>query len=215
MDDEQTPPASEPAPPQNPLSQLLIELSRVFAGVPQTSEDERNSYIMALVGMARFVREAARSTPDAGLWKAQLRLSELAYALRDLGNGQVAPALRRTKRKAGSAPDSSVKWMKRVLVLAVQYALHQSGMTMQAAAEYIGDQRPDLKSLMTRGQSLPKTIQRWRRDVDSAKEHEFLAEFSKQKIDLEETMQRLVQGPEQRLPDWRQVADNMLAGISR
>jgi hypothetical protein len=62
--------------------------------------------------------------------------------------------------------------MKRVLVLAVQYALHQSGMTMQAAAEYIGDQRPDLKSLMTRGQSLPETIQRWRRDVDSAKEHE-------------------------------------------
>ena len=26
-------------------------------------------------------------------------------------------------------------------------------------------------------------------------------------------MQRLVQGPEQRLPDWRQVADNMLARI--
>ena len=170
---------------------------------------------MALVGMARFVREAARSTADAGLWEAQLRLSELAYALRDLDNGQVAPALRRTKRKAGSAPDSRVKWMKRGLVLAVQYALHQSGMTMQAAAEYIGDQRPDLKSLMTRGQSLPKTIQRWRRDVDSAKEHEFLAEFSKQKIDLEETMQRLVQGPEQRLPDWRQVADNMLARIRR
>ena len=100
--------------PQNPLSQLLIELSRIFAAVPQTSEDERNSYIMALVEMARFVREAARSTQDTGLWEAQLRLSELAYALRDLGNGQVAPALRRTKRKAGSAPDSSVKWMKRV-----------------------------------------------------------------------------------------------------
>jgi hypothetical protein len=126
MDDEQTPPASEPAPPQNPLSQLLIELSRVFAAVPQTSEDERNGYIMALVEMARFVREAARSTQDTGLWEAQLRLSELAYALRDLDNGQVAPALRRTKRKAGSAPDSSVKWMKRVLVLAVQYALHQN-----------------------------------------------------------------------------------------
>jgi hypothetical protein len=145
---------------------------------------------MALVEMARFVREAGRSTQDTGLWEAQLRLSELAYALRDLDNGQVAPALRRTKRKAGSAPDSSVKWMKRV-----QYALHQSGMTMQAAAEYIGDRRPDLKSLMTRGKSLPKAIQRWRRDVDSAKEDEFLAEFSKQKIDLEETMQRLVQGP--------------------
>jgi hypothetical protein len=78
MDDEQTPPASEPAPPQNPLSQLLIELSRVFAAVPQTSEDERNGYIMALLEMARFVREAARSTQDTGLWEAHLRLSELA-----------------------------------------------------------------------------------------------------------------------------------------
>jgi hypothetical protein len=47
------------------------------------------------------------------------------------------------------------------------------------------------------------------------KEDEFLAEFSKQKIDLEETMQRLVQGPEQRLPDWRLGADNMLARIRR
>jgi hypothetical protein len=89
----------EPAPPQNPLSQLLIELSRVFAAVPRTSEDERNGYIIALVEMARFVREAARSTQDTGLWEAQLRLSELAYALRDLDHGQVAPALRRTKRK--------------------------------------------------------------------------------------------------------------------
>jgi hypothetical protein len=78
MDDEQTPPATEPAPPQNPLSQLLIQLSRIFAAVPQTSEDARNAYIMALVEMARFVREAARSTQDMGLWEAQLRLYELA-----------------------------------------------------------------------------------------------------------------------------------------
>jgi hypothetical protein len=77
MDDEQTPPATEPAPPQNPLSQLLIQLSRIFAAVPQTSEDARNAYIMALVEMARFVREAARSTQDMGLWEAQLRLYEL------------------------------------------------------------------------------------------------------------------------------------------
>jgi hypothetical protein len=76
--DEQTPPATEPAPPQNPLSQLLIQLSRIFAAVPQTSEDARNAYIMALVEMARFVREAARSTQDMGLWEAQLRLYELA-----------------------------------------------------------------------------------------------------------------------------------------
>ena len=93
--------------PQNPLSQLLIELSRVFAAVPQTSEDDRNSYIMALVGMARFVRGAAGSTPDAGLWEANWRLSELAYALRRSRQRGVATVLRPTKRK-GSPPDSSV-----------------------------------------------------------------------------------------------------------
>ena len=37
MNDEQTPPATEPAP-LNPVSHLLIELSRVFAAVPQTVE---------------------------------------------------------------------------------------------------------------------------------------------------------------------------------
>ena len=78
MNNEQTPPATEPAP-LNPVSHLLIQLSRVFAAVPQTSEDERNAYIMALVEMARFVREAARSTQDTGLWNAQQRLTELAY----------------------------------------------------------------------------------------------------------------------------------------
>ena len=81
MNDEQTPPATEPAP-LNPVSHLLIQLSRIFAAVPQTSEDERNAYIIALVEMARFVREAARSTQDAGLWNAQSRLIRLAYALR-------------------------------------------------------------------------------------------------------------------------------------
>ena len=39
--------------------------------------------------------------------------------------------------------------------------------------------------------------------------------FLIRRLMLEETMQRLVQGPEQRLPDWRQVADNMLARIRR
>ena len=92
MNDEQTPPATEPAP-LNPVSHLLIELSRVFAAVPQTVEDERAAYIRALVEMARFVRGAARETQDTGLWEAQLRLSELAYALSDLDNGRVAPVL--------------------------------------------------------------------------------------------------------------------------
>ena len=66
MNDEQTPPATEPAP-LNPVSHLLIELSRVFAAVPQTVEDERAAYIRAQVEMARFVRGAAREYPGHGL----------------------------------------------------------------------------------------------------------------------------------------------------
>ena len=207
MNDEQTPPATEPAP-LNPVSHLLIQLSRVFAAVPQTSEDERNAYIMALVEMARFVRGAALETQNMGLWEAQLRLTELAYAFRDLDNGRVAPVLQRTKRKAGSAPDSSVRWNKRVLVLAVQYALHRSGMLMQAAAKDIAARRPDLKSLLTRGGDLADAILYWRRALEEAKPDTLVREFSEQMINLEETMQRMVPSTE-----WRQRAYILLARI--
>ena len=78
MNDEQTPPATDPAP-LNPVSHLLIELSRVFAAVPQTVEDERAAYIMALVEMARFVRGAALETQNMHLWNAHTRLTELAF----------------------------------------------------------------------------------------------------------------------------------------
>jgi hypothetical protein len=191
MNDEQTPPATEPAP-LNPVSHLLIQLSRVFAAVPQTSEDERNAYIMALVEIARFVGRAARETQDISLWEAKLRLSELAYALRDLDNGRLAPVLQRTKRKAGSTPDGSVKWTKRLRVLAVQYALHQSGMAMEAAAKDIAARHPDLERLMTHGKNLPATILNWRRKLEEAQPGDFLWEFSRQMLDMQETMNRVV-----------------------
>ena len=207
MNDEQTPPATEPAP-LDPVSHLLIELSRVFAAVPQTVEDERAAYIMALVEIARFVGGAARETQDMGLREAQLRLSEFAWALSDLDNGRPAPVLQRTKRKAGSAPDGSVKWTKRVRVLAVQYALHRSGMAMEAAAKEIAARRPDLERLMTRGKNLPDTILNWRRKLEEAQSGDFLWEFSRQMLDMEETLQRLVQSTE-----WPQRAYILLARI--
>jgi hypothetical protein len=207
MNDEQTPPATEPAP-LNPVSHLLIQLRRAFAPVPQTVEDERGAFIISVVELARLAREAARETQNKDLWQAQLRLTELAYALSDLDNGQVASFLERKKRKAGNAPDSSVKWMKRVLVLAVQYALHQSGMAMEAAARDIAARRPDLERLMTRGKNLSGAILDWRRKLEEAKPDRLRREFSEQMVDQEETMQRVVPSTK-----WRQYAYYLLARI--
>jgi hypothetical protein len=195
--------------PQNPLSQLLIELGRIFAVVPQTSEDDRNSYIMALVEMARFVREAARSTQNMELWNASWRLTELACALDDLGKGRVATVLRRTKHK-GSPPDNSVMWIKRVRVLTALNALQKSGLKQGAAATHIDKKYPGLRRLMTRGKDLPSTIMRWRRELEEAKKGTFLAQFSEQMMDAENILAQ----EEELSPDgWRQFADNMLAGI--
>ena len=171
MNDEQTPPA-----PLNPVSHLLIQLSRIFAAVPQTSEDERSACIRALVEMARFVREAARSTQDTGLWNAQSRLSDLAYTLQDLDAGRVAPVLQRTKRK-GTPPDSSLSWMKRARVLVAMNALQKADPDLKklgAAARHIAEKYPGLRRLMTRGKSLPGTILHWRRELEEAKPDTFL-----------------------------------------
>ena len=67
--------------------------------------------------------------------------------------------------------------------MAVQYALHRSGMLMGAAAKDIAARRPDLKSLMTRGKDLPGTILHWRRELEEAKPGKFLAQFSEQMMD--------------------------------
>jgi hypothetical protein len=79
---------------------------------------------------------------------------------------------------------------------------------MQAAAKDIPARRPDLESLMTRGEDLPSTILHWRRELEEAKPGAFLREFSEQMVDLEETMQRVVLSTE-----WRQRAYTLLARI--
>jgi hypothetical protein len=191
MNDEQTPPA-----PLNSVSHLLIQLSRIFAAVPQTSEDERSAYIRALVEMARFVREAARSTQDTGLWNAQSRLSDLAYALQDLDAGRVAPVLQRTKRK-GTSPDSSLSWMRRARVLVAMNALQRADPDLKglrAAARHIAEKYPGLRRLMTRGKDLPGTILHWRRELEEAKPDTFLRQFSEQMVDMENFGAELSQG---------------------
>jgi hypothetical protein len=186
--------------PQTPLQRLLTELDRIFAAVPQTPEDERAGFIMALVETARFVGVA-------GLRHPRDRLTNLADALSDLDNGRVVPMLQPWTGR-GRSPDSRAMWGDRVLVLAVQLVLHKSGMSLAAAAEYIGTQRPDLKSLMTRGKNLPDAIQRWRRELDEAKPGTVLAEFSERKIHAENTV---LQHPP--ADGWRHGADRLLAQI--
>jgi hypothetical protein len=196
----------------NPVSHLLIELSRVFRAVPQTSEDERNAYIMALVEMARFVRGAARETRDEGLWNAQLRLKELAYVLRDLDAGIAETIVRPRKRKAGTKPDSSLTWMKRARVLVAMHTLQKAdpGLKLAPAARHIAEKFPGLRRLMTRGKKLPDTILDWRRKLEEAKPGTFLREFSEQMIDMENYLAELAQGRPDLL---RNFAYNTLARI--
>jgi hypothetical protein len=162
--------------------------------------------------VARFVRGAERTTEDKGLWNAQLRLAELAYALRDLDAGRVAPALRPTKRK-GNSPDSSRLWMKRVCVLVAMDALQKSGLKQGAAARHIDKTYPELRRLMTRGKDLPDAILRWRRELEEAKQGKFLATFARQKIDMNEDVRNMSAHRKMKADDWRQFADNMLTRI--
>jgi hypothetical protein len=118
---------------------------------------------------------------------------------------------RKSSAQDEGPPDGKVLWLKRVRVLGVMYALQKSGMTREAAAKHISTQRPDLKCLMTRGKYLPQAIQRWARELDEAKPGTLLGEYSEQRIEIE-TKKRL--GRESLEPsEWRQFADNFLAGI--
>ena len=116
--------------------QLTNELELAFRAPPQPGQ-ERKPYIDALVAVARFARAVGSS------WNAVWGLTNFAYALQDLDGGRVAPVFKPTKPK-GNPPDSSLIWMKRVRVLAAQYALHRSGMLMEAAAKDVAARRPDL-----------------------------------------------------------------------
>ena len=61
---------------------------------------------------------------------------------------------------------------------------------------------------MTRGKDLPGTILRWRRELEEAKQGEFLPEFSEQMVDMEEAVQQFEPSIE-----LRQFAYNWLARI--
>ena len=198
----------------NPLSKLLGELNRIFAATPETAEDERKAYIMALIAVSDLAKAAGQQTQAAGLQAAKWKLSKLAYALSDLDNGHVASMLRSTTPN-GRPPDSSVMWMERVRVVAALNLLgpDKHGMTWDVAAHYITTEYPGLQRLMTRGQDLTSTILRWRRDLDEAKPGTFLAEFSKQMIDLENTVADISAQRPMGSDDWRQLADNVLARI--
>ena len=191
----------------DPLDRMLHALDQIFQITPTTHEDERRAYITALIEVARFLRAE-------GLRRELL--TDLAFALDDLNSGRVAAFLEPRKRP-GSPPDGRVLWLKRVRVLGVMYALQKSGMTRETAAKHISTQRPDLKCLMTRGKDLPQAIQRWARELDEAKPGTLLGEYSEQRIEIEneieiETKKRL--GRESLEPsEWRQFADNFLAGI--
>ena len=188
----------------NLLSQLADALDLAFSTPPQPGK-EREPVIDALVAVARFAR--AVGSRDAA-WG----LTELAYALQDLGAGRVAPVLQKAKRDKGSPPDSSVIWMKRVRVLIAVDALQKSGMNEEEAARYIDKKYPELQSLMTRGKRLPSSIMRWRREMAEAKQGTFLGIFAKQLLDMQEDVKSI--SPSPMSPDrWREFADNMLAGI--
>jgi hypothetical protein len=203
-----TAPPAEPAS-LNPVSHLLIQLSRIFKALPQTVEDERAAYIMAWVDIARFVRGAARDTQDTGLWNAQQRLTELAHVFSDLDIGIVAPVVRRKKRK-GNKPDSSLVWGKRVYVLVAMHALQQAeGLKLAPAARHIAQKYPGLRRLMTRGKDLPDAILDWRRKLEEAKSGTFLRQFYKQMDDMEKFVAEQSPSPAQ----LRQFADNTLARI--
>jgi hypothetical protein len=137
----------------------------------------------------------------------------LAWALRDLDAGRVAPIVRPTKRKGGSPPDSGVTWIMRARVLVALDALQKSGMTQEKATSYINSNYPKLQRLMSRGGALPSTIKRWRRELEEAKKGSFLATFAQLLFDMIEDA-RNISAPMSMPPDrWRQVAENMLARI--
>jgi hypothetical protein len=185
----------------NPLDRLLRELNRAFAAAAETPEDERGAYIIALIEMAGFLQAAGSPT-------ASRRLTDLAYALRDLDNGRVVPVLQKSER-TGSPPDNSVTWRNRVRVLIATHALQKSGMDLGAAAEHMSSKFPEVERLMERGKDLEGTIGRWRRELDAAKPGTFLADFSDELVHAENAMAR----DSLSLVHWRQFAEFMLKRI--
>ena len=143
----------------NLLEGLLRELDRAFADGAETPEHQRAAYITALIEISRFVRAAGSPI-------ASRRLTDLAYALRDLDNGHVVPVLQKTEH-IESPPDNRLIWRNRVRVLIAMNALNKAGMGIGAAAKHMSAKFPELERLMERGKDLKETIEHWRCELDA------------------------------------------------
>ena len=86
--------------------------------------------------------------------------------LDDLKHGRVDPLLKPQKKGRGNVRDSSEMWYRRNLVLVGLDALCRSGMKEQEAARYVARKFPKVKVLVSRGGDIPKTILRWKRDLN-------------------------------------------------
>ena len=137
--------------PQAAFARLVVELGDVGG-------DQREECIETLVAFSRFAK-------DCGLSPAWDRLHQLAGRLDDLKQGRVHPLLKPEKKGRGNVRDSSDTWHQRNRILVGLEALRRSGMKDQEAARHIAKKFPKVKSLVSRGKDIPKTILRWERDL--------------------------------------------------
>ncbi len=166
----------------NPLDGLLRELNRVFAATAETPEDERGAYIIALIETARFLQAA-------GSPMASRRLTDLAYALRDLDNGTRGAGASKSER-IGSPPDSSLIWRNRIRILIASHALKKSGMELGAAAKHIEREFSELERLMERGKDLEGHDWTLAARAGRSEARHLLADFSDELVHAENAMAR-------------------------
>jgi hypothetical protein len=175
------------------LARLVVELANVTG-------DQREECIETLVAFSRFAK-------DCGLSPAWKRLHELAHRLDDLKHGRVDPLLKPEKKGRGNVRDSSETWYERNKVLVCLEGLCRGGMNEQEAARHIAKKFPKVKSLVTRGGDIPKTILRWKRDLH---EEPHLRRFGD---DLFNDLYPLLDQAPLTKEEWRKRADLMLAKI--
>jgi hypothetical protein len=180
------------------MTQPQAAFARLVAELGNVTGDQREECIETLVAFSRF----AKSCDLSPAWK---RLHELAQRLDDLKHGRVDPLLKPQKKGRGNVRDSRETWDQRNLVLVGLEALCRSGMNEQEAARYIAKKFPKVKSLVSRGSDIPKTILRWKRDLH---EEPRLRQFGETLFnELFPMLDELELSPE----EWRSRADQYLA----
>src|SRR4029079_2875529 len=141
------------------MTQPPAAFARLVAALGNvTREDQREECIETLVAFSRFAK-------DCGFPPASDCLHQLAKRLDDLNIGRVDPLLKPHQTGRGNVRDGTDTWDRRKLVLVGLEALCRSGMNEQEAARYIVKKFPKVKSLVSRGGNIPKTILRWKRDL--------------------------------------------------